>query len=748
MNRYITYTIFFSILLIGCSEQYDESLGLYPTLTPRYMTVSPTSLTFTSSASTQPVNVTSTQTPWKLENGIEWVTLSPISGSMSETISVGVSENNAGDEVRTGIFYLKADVNDWKYEAPISVTQAGATPVITLSKSEVEFTGTANSESITVSTNCSWSVSSSSDWLTTTQKDNTITLSATPNETDSYRTATVSVSHEGTTNTSKKITVRQAPASVNASTETLVFNNTAGSVNVTVNSEANWTASTSSSWMEVSPSSGIAGTATMTVSVSPNTATSERTGYVIISIGGNQRIQIPVRQRGIYIETDRTELSFTASGGSQEFAVLSNTSWTVSSVPSWITVSPGNGEGDGKVKVTAQDNPNTANRSGVIHITQSGLSIDVAITVTQAGKTFDVNTTVLNFEDKQETQTVDIMTDGTWNARTDDTWITLSPSSASGNSILSVTVAENPNDSERTGRVIVSMGDKSSTISIVQKGKYFTVSNSLLTYTSKGGSLNIAVTTNDTWTAQVENSSAWLQLSSTSGSGNIEIKVTASDNPSVNSRSATIVFQTTHNQIVRVMVTQEARYLNVDTREVLFYSKGGTSEAISVSTDGTYSISCSDSWLSVNQSSNTFTVTATENTTTDARIGYITIALMDLKEGSYSLKLTVTQLNYGGSFLRKDYGDDINYDNMGNSTGSLTITGFGADKNYDSTTTSGTTLTVSGFKSDSSWDTSVSSKVTVTITGFNSYTNLDSSTNTSGSISKTNFEGDLIGNNK
>ena len=741
MNRYITYIIF-SLLLIGCSEQYDESLGLYPTLTPRYMTVTPTLLTYASSAGTQSVNVTSTQTPWKLENGIEWVSLSPTSGTASGTISVGVSENTAGDEVRTGVFYLKADVSDWKYEAPISVTQAGATPVITLSKSEVDFTGTENTESITVSSNCSWSVSSSSDWLTATQKDNTITLSATTNETNSYRTATVSVFHEGTTNTSKKITVRQAPASVNASTETLVFNNKAGSVSVTVNSEANWTASTSSSWLEVSPSSGTAGTSTMTISVSPNTATSERTGYVIISIGGSQRIQIPVRQRGIYIETEQTELSFKASGGSQELAVLSNTSWTVSSTPSWITVSPSNGDGDGTVKVTAQDNPNTANRSGVIHITQSGLSIDVAITVTQTGKTFDVNTTVLNFEDKQETQTVEILTDGTWNARTDDTWITLSPMSASGNSTLSVTVAENPNDSERSGQVIISMGDKSSTISVVQKGKYFTVSNSLLTYTSKGGSMNIAVTTNDTWTAKIENSPTWLQLSSTSGSGNVDVKVTASDNPSVNSRSATIIFQTTHNQSVRVMVTQDARYLNVDTREVLFYSKGGTSEAITVSTDGAYSISCSDSWLSVNQSKNTFTVTATENTTTDARIGYITIALTDLKEGSYSLKLTVTQLNYGGSFLRKDYGDDINYDNMGNSTGSLTITGFGADKNYDSTTTSGTTLSVSGFKSDSSWDTSVSSKVTVTIMGFNSDTNLDSSTNTSGSISKTNFEGD------
>lgn len=738
MNKYITYIIL-SMLLIGCSDKYDKSLDLYPTLVPRYITISPTSLTYSSSTGKKSIDVTTTETPWKTENEVEWISLSPESGDGSGIISVGVSENMIAEEPRTGIFYVKSAVNDWKFESPISVTQAAAMPIITPSKTEVEFTGSKNSETITVSSNCSWTVSTSSEWLTVTKKDNTILLSVTSNESNTYRSTTFYIFHEGTNYVSKTITVRQAPASVSASTETLVFNSAAGNVKMTVNSEANWTAATSSSWIDVSPSSGSPGTSTMVVSVSPNTSIYERTGYIIISINGIQRIQVPVRQRGIYIDTEQKELSFAASGGNQELAVLSNTSWTVSSVPSWITVSPSNGEGDGKVTLTAQENPNTVNRSGIVHITQSGLNIDVPISVIQKGKTFDVNSTMLNFEDKQEIQTVEILTDGTWNARTDDKWITLSPMSASGNSTLSVTVAENPNDSERTGQVTVSMGDKSFVINVVQKGKFFTVSNTLLTYTSKGGSMNIAVTTNDTWTAKIENNPTWLQLSTTSGTGNMDIKVTAQDNPSVNSRSATIVIETPHNKSVKLMVSQNARYLNVDTREVLFYSKGGTSEAISVLTDGTYSISCSDSWLSVNQSSNTFTVTATENTTTDARIGYITIALTDLKEGTYSLKLAVNQLNNGGTFLCNDYGDDINYDSMGNSTGSLTITGFGSDKNYDSTTTSGTTLSVSNFKSDSNWYTSVSSKLTVAITGYNSDTNLDTSTNTSGIISKKGF---------
>ena len=479
--------------------------------------------------------------------------------------------------------------------------------------SEVELTGATQTEVITVTANCSWTASSSADWLTVSQEDNSITLTASGNDSESHRTAIVSVVHSGIYNVSQIITVRQAPASINASTETLVFNNAASSVDVTINAEALWTASTSAGWIEVSPTSGGPGNSTMEVQVSPNESTSERTGYVNLSISGCLRIQIPVRQRGIYLETEQLSLSFMAAGDSLNLSVLSNTNWTISSVPSWITVSPNQGEGDETVKVTASENPFTASRSGVIHLTQTGLTVDVAVTVSQAGKTFEVNTTVLNFEDKSSSQDITIRTDGTWTASSADSWITLSPTTASGNSTLSVTVSENTSDDERSGQVEIVMADKSATINVVQQGKYFTVSNSTLTYTSKGGAIDVYIFTNDSWTAKVEEESTWLTLSKTSGSGNVDVRVTAADNPSVNKRTATLIFETTHSRKVRVVVSQEARYLRVDTREILFYSKGGTSEAITVDTDGTYDITCSDSWLSVTRTGNTFTVTATEN---------------------------------------------------------------------------------------------------------------------------------------
>ena len=71
MKRHIFLYIITSIFLVGCSEMYDEALGLYPTLTPRYMTVTPTALSYSALPSSKSLQVTSTETPWEIENEID-----------------------------------------------------------------------------------------------------------------------------------------------------------------------------------------------------------------------------------------------------------------------------------------------------------------------------------------------------------------------------------------------------------------------------------------------------------------------------------------------------------------------------------------------------------------------------------------------------------------------------------------------------------------------------------------------------
>lgn len=736
------YILLVCIVFVGCSDKYSSELGLKPTLTPRYLRVSPTSLSFPANqTSSQSVDIETMETPWKVDNAIDWVSVSAASGQSSSNINVSASENNDANAARAGVFYIKADVSDWNYEMGISVSQDAAIPYINVSQSSITLKGAACTATFDVTSNCSYTVTNDADWLTLSQKDNSFVLNATANETNQYRTTTIQFSYNGIGQADNMIVVTQAPASINASTETLMFENTTGEVKVEVTSESKWTASTSYSWINVTPKNGEAGTSSITISVSPNTSVNERIGYVILSIGSQEKIQIPIKQQGVYIEIDKSQYDFDASSGTQTLQVNSNTSWQVSSVPSWVKVDKTSGTGNSAIKITVEDNPNTTERNGEIVISQPGLSAMTTVKVHQKGKNFDVATTTLTFNDKEESQTVTITTDGTWRAYSSADWIKVSPETATGNSTLTITVQENSTDGERNGSVNILMGDASATVAIVQKGKYFTIDNSSLDFTSKGGDLKVTLTTNAPWSARKDNAVNWLFISPTNGTDNATVKITASDNASVNNRSANVYFDAV-GRSVNILVSQKARYLTVDANELLFYSKGGTSNAVTISTDGTYSINCSDNWLTISKNGDSFTVTASENDTKDVRIGKITISLTDLKEGSYSVTLTVTQLNQGGTFLRKDFEEDKDYDSIGSTIGSLTIIGYGNDTDYDTNSQSGTKLSVVGFKSDTSWDSSINSSAKVTITGFKSDQSLDSTTNSSGTMQKNDFSSD------
>lgn len=155
---------------------------------------------------------------------------------------------------------------------------------------------------------------------------------------------------------------------------------------------------------------------------------------------------------------------------------------------------------------------------------------------------------------------------------------------------------------------------------------------------------------------------------------------------------------------VNVLVKQKARYLTLNVSELLFYAKGGVSDMVTISTDGTYAVSCTDSWLTVTRSGDSFTVTASVNDTEDVRNGKVTISLTDLEDDTYSVTLPVTQLPQGGSFTVNDFDDDVDYDSGNTTTVNLTITDFGKDKNYDSGIQNSVTLSVTGYKDDVNWD--------------------------------------------
>ncbi len=154
---------------------------------------------------------------------------------------------------------------------------------------------------------------------------------------------------------------------------------------VNVTSNTSWTATSSASWLTVSPASG-SNNGAITAVAAANTSTSQRTATITISGSGITRT-VNVTQAGASynLTVSPSSLSYTAAGESKTVNVTSNTSWTATSSASWLTVSPASGSNNGAITAVAAANTSTSQRTATI--TVSGSGITRTVNVTQAGAT-------------------------------------------------------------------------------------------------------------------------------------------------------------------------------------------------------------------------------------------------------------------------------------------------------------------------------------------------------------------------
>lgn len=87
-------------------------------------------------------------------------------------------------------------------------------------------------------------------------------------------------------------------------------------------------------------------------------------------------------------------VNFGESGGSQSIQVMSNTKWTVSGNPGWLTVAPMQGSNNGAFSITADPNTEKSSRNCVLYINAGDASTTVS--VNQSGKVQETKVTVTN----------------------------------------------------------------------------------------------------------------------------------------------------------------------------------------------------------------------------------------------------------------------------------------------------------------------------------------------------------------
>jgi hypothetical protein len=165
----------------------------------------------------------------------------------------------------------------------------------------VQLLGDGESKEISISANCSWTITKDADWITINPMsgngNQTITISAGKNTTNAERFAVLSV--KGGSLPERKVTVTQLMASaenpvLSADVSSLNYEKKGGNKNFSITSNINWTI-TCPEWCSLSMTSG-KGSATVTVSVGENPKAEQRSGQMIISGEGVDDISISVIQ--------------------------------------------------------------------------------------------------------------------------------------------------------------------------------------------------------------------------------------------------------------------------------------------------------------------------------------------------------------------------------------------------------------------------------------------------------------------
>jgi len=597
---------------------------------------------------------------WTASCDQTWLTITPtvlITGNAKVRLTAVANPTVVN---RTATISLK--IGDIVYKT-ISVVQAAGAATLGLSTPTIGTTKLANSNAtVAVTSNTVWSAVSDQQWLTPTPTDSgngTLTLTVEANPTTASRKATVTVSATGAT--SKTVTLTQAAGdaslSISATTASIAKDaNSTATVDVTSN--VTWTASTSQSWLSFSPTTNT-GSATVTITAEANPSITTRTATVTISSSSVSSKTITVTQvagsPSLKISANTASIANKANS-TNSIVVTSNTAWTASSDnKTWLSFTPNiTTSGTANLIFSASANTTVFPRTATVTLKASGANNQIVSVTQAAGDTvFTVSATSASVDKTAgSTATIDVLSNITWTASPDFTWLTVSPSSSTtGIATVTVSATENPSLKERTAIVSIKANNGvSQNISITQgAGDTSLTVSPTQSISATTTSTNVAVSSNTTWTAS--SNQAWLTISPSTPTANDGILVlNTTENKTIVARTAIVtILATGISPSKTITVTQAAgsATLTLSASTATLAKAAGSKSNVTVFSNTAWTANSSNSWLTLDKFDGTDTAeivfTASENNGTTARTATISVSGTNVATQT----ITVTQTPFG-----------------------------------------------------------------------------------------------------
>lgn len=168
-----------------------------------------------------------------------------------------------------------------------------------------------------------------------------------------------------------------------------------------------------------------------------------------------------------------------------------------------------------------------------------------------------LSNTSLTFSYLGENKYVSITINQSWKATCNASWITLYDAEGKNSGKITITADANPSEDSRTSIIVISHNGKTSYINVTQEGvPYLRLSKDKIDFAAKSsGNQTVTITSNRQWSAS--SNQEWLTVSPANGNGNGSLSITASDNPTMDQRMATVTLKY-GDKTVTIDVTQAA----------------------------------------------------------------------------------------------------------------------------------------------------------------------------------------------
>ena len=398
---------------------------------------------------------------WSIGSTADWLAVSPTSGNGDATLRF-VARPNPSEQRRS--MELRATTKD--NTASLTISQEGASNgddpngddpngddpngddpngedpehYLTVTPNELQFVCTGEDKVIAIECDEALSITNETDWIAfdKTEGDGNDEVVVTVGENPLNEMRSAEIEFHSASGISAIVNVSQEASPIqhflNVTPKVLPFGKEGGSVDVTIECDAEWQVLFDADWLSASVNEG-AGNGTVTFTALPNAFMEAREVLVMINSRPLSQI-ITVRQapgdEPIWANVTPDSLFVPRAGGVKLISITSNHSWTITK-PSWITMLVTSGTGDATLEMIVDANSSNTPRIGNITI-EHGSEVLATVAVIQEGITSILTTDVteIDLPAAGGVGIIRLTANQGWRIRNSASWVECTPMDGTG----------------------------------------------------------------------------------------------------------------------------------------------------------------------------------------------------------------------------------------------------------------------------------------------------------------------------